>query len=135
MVPIFRTIHEALTLGGDGLAVEGRRGVGAGGAGAAGLLKTVLALHHGEIPPSLGFAAPNPNIDFRDNPFRVNTTLEEWELNGHEVRRAGVSAFGFGGTNFHAVLEEYVPGRLQTGSSAAAASSCCPCSMSWVASS
>ncbi|MGD8320650.1 MAG: type I polyketide synthase, partial [Gemmatimonadota bacterium] len=84
------------------------------GAGAAGLLKAALALHKKELPPSLQFRAPNPNIDFTSLPFRVNTEHRAWEkpsTNGGAIRRAGVSAFGFGGTNFHMVLEEHVPGR------------------------
>ena len=85
-----------------------------GAAGAAGLLKTVFALHEKALPPSLNFDAPNPNIDFEHSPFYVNTELEEWPTPACGVRRAGVSAFGFGGTNFHAVLEEHVPGRLRS---------------------
>ncbi len=84
-------------------------------AGAAGLLKATLALHHKLMPPNINFHAPNPAIDFVRSPFRVTTELQPWEkpgVNGESVRRAGVSAFGFGGTNFHVVLEEYVPGRL-----------------------
>jgi acyl transferase domain-containing protein/acyl carrier protein len=81
-------------------------------AGAAGILKTVLAIHHGQIPPSLNFASPNPNVDWAATPFRVTTELVEWTPAAGQVRTAGVSAFGFGGTNFHTVLEEYVPGRL-----------------------
>ncbi len=88
-----------------------------GAAGAAGLLKAAFALHHKRIPPSLHFDAPNPNIDFAHAPFYVNTELRDWPTPACGVRRAGVSAFGFGGTNFHAVLEEHVPGRL-TGSRA-----------------
>ncbi|MEN8158937.1 MAG: type I polyketide synthase, partial [Myxococcota bacterium] len=83
-----------------------------GAAGAAGLLKTVMALHEKVLPPSLGFAKPNPNIDFESTPFYVNTAAKPWDAPPDGVRRAGVSAFGFGGTNFHAVLEEYLPGRL-----------------------
>ncbi|HME71559.1 MAG TPA: beta-ketoacyl synthase N-terminal-like domain-containing protein, partial [Myxococcota bacterium] len=83
-----------------------------GAAGAAGLLKTVLALHEKVIPPSLNFEQPNPDIDFEHSPLVVNTVLRPWDETVEGVRRAGVSAFGFGGTNFHAVLEEYVPGRL-----------------------
>ncbi|HSD27404.1 MAG TPA: acyltransferase domain-containing protein, partial [Vicinamibacteria bacterium] len=83
-----------------------------GAAGAAGILKAVFALHHNRMPPSLHFDAPNPNIDFAKAPFYVNTRLQEWPLPACGVRRAGVSAFGFGGTNFHTVLEEHVPGRL-----------------------
>jgi acyl transferase domain-containing protein len=81
-------------------------------AGAAGLLKAALALHHKEIPPSLGFQRPNPNIEFGSVPFSVVTELRGWEEPACGVRRAGLSAFGFGGTNFHAVLEEHQPGRL-----------------------
>ncbi|MDF5715053.1 MAG: amino acid adenylation domain-containing protein [Rhizonema sp. NSF051] len=74
-------------------------------AGIAGLIKTVLALKHKCIPQSLHFSQPNPNIDFANSPFYVNTTLSEWKANG-TPRRAGVSAFGMGGTNCHVVLEE-----------------------------
>jgi phthiocerol/phenolphthiocerol synthesis type-I polyketide synthase E len=74
-------------------------------AGIAGLIKTVLALEHREIPPTLHFERPNPRIDLAASPFRVATRLAEWPR-GMEPRRAGVSAFGFGGTNAHLVLEE-----------------------------
>ncbi|MEH1788072.1 MAG: type I polyketide synthase [Nostoc sp.] len=74
-------------------------------AGIAGLIKTVLALKHKAIPPSLHFQQPNPSIDFANSPFYVNTTLSEWKVNG-TPRRAGVSSFGMGGTNCHLVLEE-----------------------------
>ncbi len=82
------------------------------GAGGAGMLKATLALHDKVLPPSLNFDRPNPNIDFAATPFYVNTQLDEWKVPAGGVRRAGVSAFGFGGTNFHAVLEEHVPGRI-----------------------
>ncbi|MGB6365677.1 MAG: beta-ketoacyl synthase N-terminal-like domain-containing protein, partial [Thermoanaerobaculia bacterium] len=85
-----------------------------GAAGAAGLLKATLALRDKILPPSLGFERPNPNIDFANCPFYVNTELRPWEVDPGDVRRVGVSAFGFGGTNFHTVLEEYVPGRIRT---------------------
>jgi acyl transferase domain-containing protein/acyl carrier protein len=74
-------------------------------AGVAGLIKTVLALQHQQIPPSLNFDQPNPQIDFDQSPFYVNTHLRPWETNGMP-RRAGVSSFGIGGTNAHVVLEE-----------------------------
>jgi len=74
-------------------------------AGVAGLIKTVLTLEHKQLPPSLNFDEPNPNIDFTDSPFFVNTELSEWQTNG-TPRRAGVSSFGIGGTNVHVVLEE-----------------------------
>ena len=74
-------------------------------AGVAGLIKTVLALRHRQIPPSLHFESPNPEIDFANSPFYVNATLKEWEEGPHP-RRAGISSFGMGGTNVHVVLEE-----------------------------
>ena len=80
-------------------------------AGAAGMLKAVLALRDKVLPPSLHWERPNPNLDWRVSPFTVNTELREWPAPPCGVRRAGVSAFGFGGTNFHVVLEEHVPGR------------------------
>jgi acyl transferase domain-containing protein/acyl carrier protein len=76
-------------------------------AGVAGLLKTVLALEHGEIPPSLHYEKPNPQIDFAGSPFFVNTALRPWPEDA--PRRAGVSSFGLGGTNAHVVLEEAPP--------------------------
>src|SRR5271157_524060 len=83
-----------------------------GAAGAAGLLKTVLALRDKVLPPSVHCEHSNPDIDFAHSPLYVNTELKPWTMPAHGVRRAGLSAFGFGGTNFHAVLEEYIPGRL-----------------------
>ncbi|HEX6046565.1 MAG TPA: MupA/Atu3671 family FMN-dependent luciferase-like monooxygenase [Pyrinomonadaceae bacterium] len=74
-------------------------------AGVAGLIKTILALKHGQIPPSLHFEEPNPNIDFANSPFFVNTELRAWDGDG-TPRRAGVSSFGIGGTNAHVVLEQ-----------------------------
>jgi malonyl CoA-acyl carrier protein transacylase len=81
-------------------------------AGAAGLLKTALALYDHILPPSVNFSKPNSKIDFANSPFYVNTQAHPWEIPSGEVRRAGVSAFGFGGTNFHVILEEYLPGVL-----------------------
>jgi acyl transferase domain-containing protein len=77
-------------------------------AGVAGFIKTVLALAHRQIPPSLHFVQPNPAIDFATSPFYVNTRLVDWTSSG-EPRRAGVSSFGMGGTNAHVVLEEAPP--------------------------
>jgi len=77
-------------------------------AGVAGLIKTALALKHKLLPPSLNFEQPNPQIDFANSPFYVNTTLSEWKSNG-TPRRAGVSSFGVGGTNAHVILEEAPP--------------------------
>jgi acyl transferase domain-containing protein/thioesterase domain-containing protein len=74
-------------------------------AGVASLIKVVLALEHKEIPPSLNFERPNPVIDFANSPFHVQRTASEWTTEGGR-RLAGVSSFGIGGTNAHAVLEE-----------------------------
>ncbi|SEN51959.1 Acyl transferase domain-containing protein [Nitrosospira multiformis] len=77
-------------------------------AGVAGLIKTVLAMKHRTLPPSLNFEQPNPQIDFSSSPFYVNTASRDWP-NGSTPRRAGVSSFGIGGTNVHVVLEEAPP--------------------------
>ncbi|MEO9062677.1 MAG: SDR family NAD(P)-dependent oxidoreductase [Nitrosospira sp.] len=74
-------------------------------AGVAGLIKTVMALEHRTLPPSLNFEQPNPQIDFSASPFYVNATGKTWP-HGPTPRRAGVSSFGIGGTNVHMVLEE-----------------------------
>jgi acyl transferase domain-containing protein/acyl carrier protein len=74
-------------------------------AGIAGLIKTVLALKHRQLPPSLHFERPNPQIDFAGSPFYVNNRLQEWNSDGSALR-AGVSSFGVGGTNAHVILEE-----------------------------
>jgi acyl transferase domain-containing protein/NAD(P)-dependent dehydrogenase (short-subunit alcohol dehydrogenase family)/acyl carrier protein len=73
-------------------------------AGVAGVIKTVLALEHRQLPPSLHFTQANPEIDFPSTPFYVNTHLREWASDG--PRRAGVMSTGMGGTNAHIVLEE-----------------------------
>jgi len=84
-------------------------------AGVAGLIKTVLALEHGEIPPSLNFDTPNPKLGIEKTQFRINRSLKPWPMRGAASlsgngsaapRRAGVSSFGIGGTNAHVVLEE-----------------------------
>jgi acyl transferase domain-containing protein len=84
-------------------------------AGVAGFIKTTLALYHKQIPASLYYTKPNPNIDFADSPFFVNTKLADWQSDGK--RRAGVSSFGVGGTNVHTVLEEYVKAEQPAGES------------------
>ncbi len=83
-----------------------------GAAGAAGLLKTALALRDKVLPPSVNCEHPSPDIDFAHSPLYVNTELKPWTVSTGTPRRAGVSAFGFGGTNFHIVLEEHIPHRL-----------------------
>ncbi len=74
-------------------------------AGVLGLIKTALAISHGEIPGSLHFERPNPRLELERTPFRVSASLTPWSPPGGP-RRAGVSSFGIGGTNAHVVLEE-----------------------------
>ncbi|OAD18891.1 beta-ketoacyl synthase, partial [Candidatus Thiomargarita nelsonii] len=68
-------------------------------------MKTVLALYHKQIPPSLHFENHNPQIDFANSPFYVNTQLRDFQNNGTPYR-AGVNSLGIGGTNAHLILEE-----------------------------
>lgn len=84
-------------------------------AGVVGLIKAILALYHREIPPTLHFKQANPELGLSGSPFYVNTSLTSWVPTEHP-RRAGVSAFGVGGTNAHVVLEE-APSHSSTGSS------------------
>ncbi|HEU4882969.1 MAG TPA: beta-ketoacyl synthase N-terminal-like domain-containing protein [Longimicrobium sp.] len=78
-------------------------------AGVTGLIKTVQALRHGQIPPTLHFKAPNPKLGIEGSPFRIADRLREWTVPDGGPRRAGVSSFGIGGTNAHAVLQEAPP--------------------------
>ncbi len=80
-------------------------------AGAAGIIKAALALHHKVLPPTLKAKTPDPDLDIQNSPFYLNQTSRPWtgKESGCSPRRSGVSAFGFGGSNFHAVLEEYLP--------------------------
>src|SRR5208283_2320865 len=73
-------------------------------AAVAGMIKTILALKHRQLPPSLHFSQPNPEIDFESTPFYVNTQSRKWTSDG--PRRAGVMSTGMGGTNAHVVFEE-----------------------------
>ena len=77
-------------------------------AGATGLIKTALSLHHRLLPPTLHYRAPNPRLDLASSPFFVQDRLAPWTSDG-APRRAGVSSFGVGGTNAHVVLEEAPP--------------------------
>ncbi|MFJ7996123.1 SDR family NAD(P)-dependent oxidoreductase [Streptomyces sp. NPDC096310] len=78
-------------------------------AGAAGLLKAVMALHHKVLPPTIKVDRPNPAAAAPEGPFYVNTEARPWVRPAGHPRRASVSSFGFGGSNFHVTLEEYVP--------------------------
>ncbi|MFO1432611.1 MAG: alpha/beta fold hydrolase [Candidatus Competibacteraceae bacterium] len=96
---VFHEREQPLLLG----AVKTNLGHLEAAAGMAGLIKVVLALQHGEIPPNLHFSTPNPHIPWEDLPVTVPTCLTLWRTG---KRLAGVSAFGFSGTNAHVVLEE-----------------------------
>jgi acyl transferase domain-containing protein/thioesterase domain-containing protein len=107
-------LAEAFALGQGG----GRTGIGSvktnightdTAAGTAGLIKVALSLHHREIPPSLGYEAPNPVIDFDSTPFHVVATREPWPAHPDRPGRAAVNSLGVGGTNAHVVVEEAPP--------------------------
>ncbi|MBN1539591.1 MAG: acyltransferase domain-containing protein, partial [Candidatus Thermoplasmatota archaeon] len=77
-------------------------------AGAAGMIKSLLAIHHRTLPPQINFEKPNPYFDWTDFPLYIITEPLQWNRIREDIpRRCGVSAFGFGGTNFHLILEEF----------------------------
>ncbi|QRK78316.1 type I polyketide synthase [Shewanella sp. LZH-2] len=79
-------------------------------AGTAGVIKAALALHHKVLPPTINVSKPNPKLEIESSPFYLNTEARPWIQRSDDTpRRAGISSFGFGGTNFHLVLEEYRP--------------------------
>ncbi len=78
-------------------------------AGAAGVIKLLLALKHRQLPPTAQFENLNEHIRLEGSPFYVNSRLREWTVQGAQRRRAAISSFGFSGTNAHMVLAEYVP--------------------------
>ncbi|MGW4352072.1 SDR family NAD(P)-dependent oxidoreductase [Nocardia sp. NPDC004582] len=89
-------------------SVKSQIGHTKGAAGTASVMKLSLALYHKVFPPTINVDRPNSGIDFDSAPFYVNTKLRPWIRDPRrEVRRAAASAMGFGGTNFHMVLEEY----------------------------
>ncbi len=77
-------------------------------AGVAGIIKSALSLYHKVLPPTLHCEKPNPKLELEKTPFYLNSEVRPWIQGAAEPRRAGVNAFGFGGINAHAVLEEYV---------------------------
>ena len=85
-------------------SVKSQIGHAKAAAGIASLIKTSLALYNKVLPPSINFETPNPIVDWATCPFRVITKTQDWTSD--KVRRANVSAFGFGGTNFHVAMEE-----------------------------
>lgn len=89
-------------------SVKGNFGHTMSAAGVAGFMHAVLALHHEKITPQAGYAVPHPDLELGDGIIEVPTQALDW-TRGKSPRRAGVSAFGFGGTNVHVVLEEAPP--------------------------
>ena len=79
-------------------------------AGAAGLVKAVLALHQRALPPTIKVREPHPGLGIEDSPFYLNTVARPWTRRAAHARRASVSSFGFGGANFHVTLEEHRQG-------------------------
>ncbi len=77
-----------------------------GGSGAAGFLKALLAINHGILPPNCRFENPSDNCDLSDSSLFIVKDPEKWESNG-KVKRASVSSYGFGGINYHALIQEY----------------------------
>ncbi len=88
-------------------SVKSQIGHAKAAAGAAGLFKAVMALHHGVLPPTIKVDAPNPKLGLPESPFYLSTKARPWVRDARHPRRASVSAFGFGGSNFHVALEEY----------------------------
>lgn len=106
-----RALNEAFGVGGQEKycaigSVKSNMGHLDAAAGVAGLLKAALCLKHRQLPASLHFKSPNPEIDFASGPFYVNTHLRAWEPLAGFPLRAGLSSLGIGGTNAHLVLEE-----------------------------
>lgn len=89
-------------------SVKSQIGHTKGAAGAASVFKAVMALHHKVLPPTLKVEQPNPALDINNSPFYLNTQARPWIKRDALPRRASVSSFGFGGTNFHVTIEEYL---------------------------
>nr|AIJ50372.1 Pfa2 [Aetherobacter fasciculatus]AOS50932.1 PUFA synthase [synthetic construct]AOS50935.1 PUFA synthase [synthetic construct]AOS50938.1 PUFA synthase [synthetic construct]QEP18563.1 Pfa2 [synthetic construct] len=98
-----RADHQWCALG----SVKSQIGHTKSAAGAAGLFKAVMALHHKVLPPTIKVDRPNPELAIEASPFYLNTQARPWVRNAQHLRRASVSSFGFGGSNFHVTLEEY----------------------------
>jgi acyl transferase domain-containing protein len=98
-----RADHQWCALG----SVKSQIGHTKSAAGAAGLFKAVMALHHKVLPPTIKVDRPNPELGIEQSPFYLNTQARPWVRNAQHPRRAAVSSFGFGGSNFHVTLEEY----------------------------
>ncbi|NQU65167.1 MAG: acyltransferase domain-containing protein [SAR324 cluster bacterium] len=95
-------------------SVKSQMGHTKNAAGSAGIVKTALALHHKILPATINLTKPNKEFNLEESPFYFNTSVRPWiHPDSSTPRRAAISAFGFGGTNFHYILEEYH--RKQTG--------------------
>lgn len=81
-------------------------------AGIASLIKTTLTIYNKILPPTINVQTPNPKIDWDKSHLKINTEPIDWAVEKGILRRAGVSAFGFGGTNYHTILEEYSPEKV-----------------------
>jgi len=90
-------------------SVKSQIGHAKAAAGSAGLIKAALALHHRVIPPTIKVTKPLDEVSAGRTPFYITTRKRPWITRNNSPRRAGVSAFGFGGSNFHTILEEYRP--------------------------
>jgi acyl transferase domain-containing protein len=95
---------ESIALG----SVKSQIGHTKAAAGAASLIKSALALHHKVLPPTINISQPNPKLELEKTALYLNTEARPWvKAAGDAPRRVGISSFGFGGTNYHMVLEEY----------------------------
>ncbi|MCP4756342.1 MAG: acyltransferase domain-containing protein [Proteobacteria bacterium] len=89
-------------------SVKSQMGHTKNAAGAAGLAKTALALYHKILPGTINISEPNKELALEESAFYLNTEARPWIRTKNDLpRRAAISAFGFGGTNFHFILEEY----------------------------
>lgn len=104
----FKDVKTEIALG----SVKSQIGHTKSNAGMASLIKVALALHNRILPPSINFEEPSKSIDWQNSPFKVNTKARAWDTT--KIRRANISAFGFGGQNAHAALEEYDSKRSYT---------------------
>ncbi len=104
-----RTSRQWCALG----TVKSQFGHAKGAAGMAALFRGVMALSHKVLPPTIKVSEPHPRLSIEDSPFYLNTVTRPWWHSAPHPRRVGVSAFGFGGSNFHATLEEYDKGSVR----------------------
>jgi acyl transferase domain-containing protein len=70
------------------------------------MFKAIMALHHKVLPPTIKVERPNPKLEIEQSPFYLNTQRRPWIRDNKHPRRASVSSFGFGGSNFHVTMEE-----------------------------